>query len=63
MISAYAPIEDKKEEIKADEIALERLLKQDMQFLYTDFDARAGKESNLGPTIGQHSLHDISNDN
>ncbi|GJQ87077.1 hypothetical protein Trydic_g6836 [Trypoxylus dichotomus] len=34
-----------------------------MQILCGDFNAKVGKEPNLRPTIGQHSLHDVSNDN
>ncbi|XP_072375709.1 uncharacterized protein [Diabrotica undecimpunctata] len=34
-----------------------------MQIICGDFNAKIGNEPKLRPTIGQHSLHDISNDN
>jgi len=34
-----------------------------MILLCGDFNAKIGKEPTLKPTIGQHSLHNISNDN
>lgn len=37
--------------------------KQDMRLLCGDFNAKIGKEPNLNPTIGKHSLHNTSNDN
>ncbi|XP_072387477.1 uncharacterized protein [Diabrotica undecimpunctata] len=37
--------------------------KQDMRILCGDFNAKISKEPSLYPTIGKHSLHNISNDN
>lgn len=68
IISAHAPTEEKDEDIK-DEFydALEREIdtmpKHDMRILCGDFNAKIGKEPSLYPTIGKHSLHNISNDN
>jgi hypothetical protein len=34
-----------------------------MKILLSDFNAKVGRENNFKPTIGNESLHEISNDN
>ncbi|XP_072380773.1 uncharacterized protein [Diabrotica undecimpunctata] len=68
IISAHAPTKEKDEDIKDDfydalEREIDTMPKQDKRILCGDFNAKIGKESSLYPTIGTHSLHNISNDN
>lgn len=68
IISAHAPTEEKDENIKdgfydALERVIDTMPKQDMRMLCGDFNAKIGREPSLFPTIGKHSLHNISNDN
>ena len=67
-ISAHAPTEEKDEETKdifydqLEQIITE-VPQHDMLILCGDFNAKIGKEQFLRPHIGQHSLHDVSNEN
>jgi hypothetical protein len=41
----------------------DRFLTSHMNILLGDFNAKAGREDNFKPTIGNDSLHKINNDN
>lgn len=67
-ISSHAPTEQMDDdEINAFydqlEIAVAKIPKQDMSIICGDFNAKIGKEQYLQPTIGKHSLYDVTSDN
>jgi exonuclease III len=68
VLNVYAPTEDKIDGVKYSfceelEHVFNKFLKYHMKILLGDFSAKAGKENIFKPTIGNGSLHDISNDN
>ncbi|XP_026827597.1 craniofacial development protein 2-like [Ooceraea biroi] len=68
IINAYAPTEDKEDEIKDgfyDELEhiIDQLPSDYMKIVLGDFNAKIGKEEIFKPTIGLESLHDGSNEN
>jgi hypothetical protein len=68
VLTVHAPTEDKVDDIKNRfnrelEHVLDRFPKYHMKILLEDFNAKVGKEDIFKPTIGNESLHKISNDN
>lgn len=68
MIAVHAPTEESDEEEKDTfyeqlDTIISETPKQDMLLLCGDFNAKIGREELYRPTIGLHSLHNISNDN
>jgi hypothetical protein len=64
----HAPCEDKSDDVKGnfcEELGciLDQLPKYDMKILLGGFYAKTGREDIFKPTIGNESLHEISNDN
>jgi hypothetical protein len=67
VLNIHAPTEDKIDEVKDSfyeelERAIDEFPKYHMKILL-DFNAKVGKEDIFKPTIGNESLHEISNDN
>lgn len=68
LICAHAPIEDAEEAVKDAfysqlEGAYQRCPQRDIKIILGDFNAKIGKDSTYGGTIGCHSLHETSTDN
>jgi exonuclease III len=68
VLIVYAPTEDKSNYMKNSfyeelEQVLDQFLKYHVNILLGDFNARVGREDIFKPTIGNESLHEISNDN
>jgi hypothetical protein len=68
VLNVHAPTEDKIDEVKDSfneelERALDKFPKYHMKILLLDFNAKVGREDIFKPTIGNESLHEISNDN
>ncbi|CAG9838058.1 unnamed protein product [Diabrotica balteata] len=68
LINTYATTNDKPEEIKEQffedlEQSYRRCPKNDIKILLGDMNARIGRERVFMPTIGKHSLHNVSSDN
>lgn len=68
LISVYAPTEDKPQKEKETfyddlESTINTLPNNNIHILLGDLNAKIGKETAFKPTIGLHSLHDITNDN
>jgi exonuclease III len=68
VLNVHAPTEDKTDDVK-DSLyeELERIFgkfpKYHTKILLGDLNAKVGREDSLKPTIGNESLHEISNDN
>ncbi|PNF38221.1 hypothetical protein B7P43_G12386 [Cryptotermes secundus] len=67
-LNVHAPTEDKIDDIKDSfyeelEHVFDKFQKYPMKILLGDFNAKEGREEILKPTIGNESLHEISNDN
>jgi hypothetical protein len=69
VLNVHAPTEDKIDDVKnnfCDELleqVFDKLPKYHMEILLRDFNAKVGQEDIFKPTIGNESLHEISNDN
>ncbi|KAL4084248.1 hypothetical protein QTP88_028073 [Uroleucon formosanum] len=68
LISVHAPTEDNPQEEKETfyddlESTINTLPNNNIQILLGDLNAKIGKETAFKPTIGLHSLHNITNDN
>ncbi|PNF23951.1 hypothetical protein B7P43_G10044 [Cryptotermes secundus] len=66
--NVHAPTEDKIDDIKDRfyeelELVFDKFPKCPMKILLGDFNAKVGREDIFKPTIGNESLHEISNDN
>jgi hypothetical protein len=64
----HAPCEDKGDDIKDsfyEELGhiFDQFHRYDTKTLFGDFNAKVGRENIFKPTIGNESLHEISNDN
>jgi hypothetical protein len=67
VLNVHAPIEDKTDDVKDSfyeelERVFDKFPKYHMKIVL-DFNAKVGKEDIFKPTIGNESLHEISNDN
>ncbi|PNF27854.1 hypothetical protein B7P43_G09196 [Cryptotermes secundus] len=67
-MNVHAPTEDKIDDIKDGfyeelEHVFDKFPKYPMKILLGDFNAKVGREDIFKPTIGNESLHEISNDN
>jgi hypothetical protein len=68
VLNVHAPTEDKIDDIKDrfyDELeqVFNKLPKYHIQILLGDYNAKVGREDIFKPTVGNKSLHEISNDN
>jgi len=68
LISAYAPTEDAKDEVKEQfyeelNITLQQSSKHDAVIILGDFNAKVGKEMNNRLVAGKYILHNETNDN
>jgi hypothetical protein len=68
VLNAHAPCEDKGDDVKEsfyEELGrvFDQFPRYDMKILLGDFNAKVDRESIFKPTIGNESLHEISNDN
>jgi exonuclease III len=68
VLNVHAPTEDKADDMKDSfyeelERAFDKFPKYHMKILLGDFNAEVGREDIFKPTIGNGSLHRISNDN
>jgi hypothetical protein len=68
VLNVHAPTEDKTDDVKANvceelECVFDKFPKCHMKILLGDFNAKVGREDIFKPTIGNESLHKISNDN
>jgi hypothetical protein len=68
VLNVHAPTEDKTDDVKDSfyeevECVLDKFPKYHMKILLGDFNAKVGREDIFKPTIGNESLHEISNDN
>jgi exonuclease III len=68
VLKVHAPTEDKSDDVKGSfyeelERVFDKFPKHHMKILVGDFNAKVGKEDISKPTIGNKSLHQISNDN
>jgi hypothetical protein len=67
VLNVHTPTEDKIDDVKDVKEELERILdkfpKHHMKILLGDLNAKVGREDIFKPTIGNESLHEISNDN
>jgi exonuclease III len=68
VLNVHAPTEDKIDDVKNsfyDELehVFDKFPKYHMKILLGDFNAKVGREDIFKPTVGNESLHEISNDN
>jgi hypothetical protein len=67
VLNVHAPTEDKTDEVKDSfeelELVVGKFPKYHMKLLLRDFNAKVSREDIFKPTIGNASLHEISNDN
>jgi len=68
VVNVHAPSEEKRYQSKYSfyeelEQVFDHFPKYHMKILLGDFNAKAGRENIFKPTIGQESLHQVSNDN
>jgi exonuclease III len=68
VLNIHASTEDKTDDVKDSfykelERVFDKVPKYHMKILIGDFNAKVGKEDIFKPTIGNESLHEISNDN
>jgi hypothetical protein len=68
VLNAHAPTEDKTDDVKDSfyeelECVFDKFPKYHMKILFGEFNAKVGREGIFKPTIGNESLHEISNDN
>jgi exonuclease III len=68
VLNVHAPTEDKTDDVKDSfyeelERVFDKFLKYHMKILLGDFNAKVGMEDIFKPTIGNESLHEISNVN
>jgi endonuclease/exonuclease/phosphatase family metal-dependent hydrolase len=68
VLNVHAPTEDKTDDVKDSfweelDREFDKFPKYHMQILLGDFNAKEGREDIFKPTIGNESLHEISNDN
>jgi exonuclease III len=68
VLNVHATNEDKTDDVKDSlyeelESVFDKFRKYHMKFLLRDFNSKVGKEVIFKPTIGNESLHEISNDN
>jgi hypothetical protein len=66
VLNVHAPTEDKTDDVKGSFYEeLERIFNKfpKVKILLGDFSAKVGREDIFKPTIGNESLHEISNDN
>jgi hypothetical protein len=68
VLNVHAPTGDKTDEVKDSfyeelERVFDKFPKYHMKILLEDFNAKVGREDIFEPTIGNESLHEISNDN
>jgi hypothetical protein len=68
VLNVHAPTEDKSDDVKDSfyeelERVFDKFHKYQMKILLGDFSAKVGREEIFKPTIGNESLHEISNDN
>jgi hypothetical protein len=68
VLNVHAPTQDKNDDVKDSfygelERVFNKFLKYHMKSLLGDFSAKVGREVIFKPTIGNESLHEISNDN
>lgn len=68
LVCVYAPTEDDEAEVKDEfygrlEQELEGILKNDVKIVMGDFNAKVGKEEAFRETIGNETLHVVSNKN
>jgi hypothetical protein len=67
-VKVHVPTEDKIDDVKGSfdeelEHVFDKFSKYHMKILLGDFNAKVGREEIFKPTIGNESLHKISNDN
>jgi hypothetical protein len=67
-LNVHTPTEDKTDDVKHSlyeelERVFDKFSKYRTKILLRDFSAKVGKEDIFKPTIGNESLHEISNDN
>jgi hypothetical protein len=67
-MNVHAPTEDKTDDVKVSfhkelEHVLDKFPNYHMKILLGEFNAKLGREDISKPTIGNESLHEISNDN
>jgi endonuclease/exonuclease/phosphatase family metal-dependent hydrolase len=68
VLNVQAPTQDKSDDVKERfyeelEQVFDKFPKYHMKILLGDFNAKVGREDIFKPTIGNESLHEISNDN
>jgi exonuclease III len=68
VLNVHAPTKDKIDDIKNRfyeelEQVFDKFPRYHMKILLGDFNAKVGREDIFKPTIGNESLHEISNDN
>jgi hypothetical protein len=68
VLNVHAPTEDKTDDVKDSfyeelECVFDKFPTYHMEILLGDFNAKVGREDNFKPTIGNESLHKISNNN
>jgi hypothetical protein len=68
VLNVHAPTDDKTDDVKESfyvelECVIDKFPKYHMEILLGDFNAKAGREEIFKSTIGNVSLHEISNDN
>jgi hypothetical protein len=68
VLKVHAPTEDKTDDVKGNfygelERVFDKFPKYHMKILLGDFITKVGRQDIFKPTIGNESLHEISNDN
>jgi hypothetical protein len=68
VLNVHAPTEDKTDDVKDSfyeelECVFDKFPKYYLKILFRDFNTKVGLEDVFKPTIGNESLHKISNDN